>query len=417
MELKKVFERKKPLISPEEQESFRELGKEMIFTEEVDLPLSKENIPAISEAMQQQFINIQTERRRRNLESINRFEARFLTSEQIEQRNKEHYIFTPSMMDLPEREFLWHLYVRFGMTSVFDQGNGYDSRGFTPKLAKYDNEENVETNCVGLTTMFGAYCKKRGLKVELGITPDHPMVIVEAEGVQYIVDGQRPPIKLHGVFDEKDGYKIYHVSPDDREGGLEDEKSGNPIDQKFIIVHDFNRAVMYEVLENISIFKSVANNEEVDLVPGSRREVYELSKKYAEVLKKGDWRSMQQKLFPEIERSFVENKDAWTEEIERMKDFRKQEKKNSLMLDLLFLAQNETHFKDKDFNESQNAIRSMSKEYKDDIKAFFIYGFEFGPDIPEDIKNFFTFLRTALQKQDLEVAKYIRDRIWNKINE
>jgi hypothetical protein len=419
MKFMERFEKKQPLISKEEQVAFQELGKEIIFTEDVDLSLTPENIPALSEAVQQQFIDIQEKRRRKNMMEFYQITRAYplVTGEEWKEKIKEYDVFTPSLMKLSEKDFLTHMYLHFGMTVHFDQGNGYDSRGFTPKLAQYENEENVEANCVGYTTQFGAYCKKRGLKIELGVTPDHPVVIAEADGKKYIVDGQLPPVELHGVFEQKDGYKIYRVSSEDRieRLGKEEGEEDEPLDQKLIMVHDFNQAVMYEVFENVAIFSDIAKDAEADTVPGSRREVHEAAKKHAGVLQKADWRSMQAKLFPTIERSFAENKTEWDEEISRMKDFRKKERKDSVMLDILFTAQNETSLKGVPFKEAQKDIREMSHKYKNEIKAFFIYSFEWSAVVPDDIKAFFTSIKGALNKEDVEVAKYIRDRIWSKI--
>ncbi len=207
-----------------------------------------------------------------------------------------------------------HKVIEKNIRSIYFLEPGYFGWGFTPKIASdyeveqqktgEDHKIRLNYNCFGNAAYIGAICRKRGLVTRFGMTPDHPFIIVDLPDGPYLYDMSRPR-KMYGTFEERNGYSVY----------IPDRK--DKLAQKLILVHDFRRALIYEILENVEALRRTlaASDDKVQLLLGELKHGLQLAEEYRSVVTKTSWSQLQHKLFPEISRSFYENKDAWEKEM------------------------------------------------------------------------------------------------------
>ncbi|MES2416300.1 MAG: hypothetical protein V4504_01210 [Patescibacteria group bacterium] len=360
------------------QEAFKNLANKLIFTEPTDMLINKENIKAISQKIQDESIdlddNLQTERRRatNRLIGIKTEVPKFSMLEGI--------------INKSEKDFLEDISATTIALNVIDDGVQYHTWGFTPKLAKNAGEKDINRNCFGMTTFIGALCNKRGIKIDMGITPDHPYVIAYLEDGSYIADGQNKLKKLTGNFEEHGNYKIYRPTKEDK------------LLTKMIMIEDFDQALIYETFENIEILRQISLGKKDITLPGSYEEGMKIADENKELLQKIDWRDMQKKLFPEIHKSFIENKKDWEEEIKRMGDKRKQYFAENTFFEMSEDAKKFVLLRE-DLKDKWKDINLVFKKHKEEIIEFLFKNIDFKKTTPDEVKLYFYYIKSQVEKK------------------
>ena len=393
------FFEKKNEIPKNYQEAFKALASELIFTEKFDLDITPENLIMISRKIQEDFIkldeDLQNQRRDELHELINWKAMAVLikegapegpAKEDFQMVEKEH-------MEMPEDAFLERKTAYFGAMQTIDQFVNYYGWGFTPALAKDAGKLSIGRNCFGYTISLGALCRRRGIKIDMGISTDHPYVIAYLKEGPWLADGQTEPRKILGKFEDHGNYKIYRPAKEDK------------IDAEMIMVEDFDKGVIYEVLENMEALRQISIGGEAVLQPNSLEVGKEIAEKHKETLRKIDWKDLQAKLLPDVKKSFDDNKKEWLHEVERIADLRERHHAENIFHSLLKFAQQATSFAGKDFQEGQKAILLEAQNYKTEIADLIFRNKSLPENVPADTKNFFNSLAESIKGAPPEIAK------------
>ncbi len=244
----------------------------------------------------------------------------------------------------------------------------------------------------------------------MGITPDHPYVIAYLDDGTYIADGQNDLKKLSGDFEEHGNYKIYRPTKEDK------------LLTKMIMVEDFDQAVVYETLENMEILRRISFGEKGITLPGSYEEGIKIADENKELLQKIDWRDMQKKLFPEIHKSFIENKKDWEEEIKRISDKRKQYYAENIFFEISGPAKEFVLLRE-DLKDKWEGIEIVFKKHKKEIIEFLNKNIPFKETTPDEVKLYFYFIKSQVEKKEdneiisKDVYKVIENLLFDKTPE
>jgi len=379
------------------QEAFQDLANKLIFTESTDIEINKENIKAISEKIQQEYIHLYEDLQIERTQDIYNFFG-------IEKEKRNFLLVREDKMKMSERDFIEYVTAMLTAHRVVDCDVDYYNWGFTPKLAQMAEGLKIGKNCFGTTTFVGSLCKKRGINIDMGITPDHPYVIAYLPDGIYALDGQSKEQKLSGKFEDHGSYKIYRTTEED------------DILAKMIMVQNFDNAVLYEILENMEVLRQVSLDKKGVVLPGSYESGAKIASDNKEIVQKINWKDLQSKLFPEISKSFLDHKEEWSQEVSRMASKRKKFYAENIFIDIAQDAQQETSFREQEFGEGQKALGTLFKQYKNEIVQFLKNNVNFNDSVPEDVKNYFTYLKTEVGKQkESEIATEVYDLIENKL--
>lgn len=360
------------------QEAFADVLNKLVFTEPANIPITRENVKTISQKIQDEYIYIHEELQ---MERRNMF--KFLHDETKEPRYK---LLGEKEMDMSEEDFLENFIETIRAINVVDDGHNYYSWGFTPKLAEGIDKGSISKNCFGMTTFIGALCQKRGLKVDMGITPDHPYVFVHTKNGIYIADGQTKTQKTIGFFEEHGDYKIYRPTKED------------DVLTNMIMVENFDDAVVYAILENIEVLRQVSLGNKDITLPGSYEKGMEIANENKELLQKVNWKDMQKKLFPEIDKSFLDNIGEWSTEVKKVSEHRKESFIQHLFMGLSHKALGETSFKGKS-EEELIEMGNMFLKYGNEIMQFLKNGISFDGTVPDDVQKYFSSIKAGAEEQ------------------
>jgi hypothetical protein len=360
------------------QEAFTDVLNKLVFTEPANISITRENVKTISQKIQDEYIDLddslQTKRRAylNNMFKIKEEEPKFSILAQA--------------MDKPEKDFIEHMTMITGAYQQIDDGVQYYNWGFTPKLAQNANGKDIGRNCFGVTSFIGAACKKRGIKIDMGITPDHPYVVAYLDDGVYLADGQNHLQKVSGSLEEHGDYKIYRPTEEDK------------LLQKMIMIENFDDAVVYAVLENIEVLRQVSLGNKDITLPGSYEKGVEIATANKELLQKVDWKDVQKKLFPEIDKSFLDNINEWSTEVKKVSEHRKESFIQHLFIELSHKALSETSFKDKT-EEELAEMGKLFQQHEKEILQFLKIGAPFAETIPDDIQKYFSSIKAGAEKQ------------------
>ena len=325
------------MMTSEQQDAWRRISTGLIFVDPVDMDLTKLNVPWISEALQSQFINVmddkydkmQSEFRLiiKNIEfTIN---AMTEVTGAITPPDKEKDInwnWTATSASERENRKMSTVHIDPNKTAtenvqslltsiylkVYDGSNdSYNGVGFTPKLCAASSGQ-AGVNCFGSNMYLGAMLNMIGIKPYLGMSSDHPCIFAEVDGKTWLYDAIGRSRIARGTVYECDGYFIYKPRKID---GRE---------HRMMFVHDYDRAIVYEVLENLKAFRSYLLGNEESLLPYTRKAVTEAIEPFGEDLMACDWGAIQAEIFPEIHRSFLMHKE-WKSELLRMQTRRRRQ--------------------------------------------------------------------------------------------
>jgi hypothetical protein len=252
-------------------------------------------------------------------------------------------------------------------------------------------------NCFGTNIFVGAFCKRADITVSMGITADHPVLFTEIEGQTFLVDGIGSKFnKAFGKTEDHGTYKIYYPTKED---GLL---------HQMVMVHDFNNAVVYETLENLQAYKESLTLPST-LLPHKRTEALKLAEKHASLFEKGDWRKMQRVLFPEIYKSFTDNKEEWLKEVLRMRNEREENNIYEIFTPIAGDAVKYAGWHNLTQEEIGKSEMNNIKKYGLEIYNYFYNDTPLSTEIPEDIRKFYNKLFEGIAKQDKNTQILLKD--------
>lgn len=396
-----------PTIPLAYEEAFEELGQKLIFNKPFDLRVSRENIGLISRKIQDEFIDLEDENQRLMRNHLHRLishikivdkdgELALDNSDSDEEFVEPDYesVFNQIINTVKtDEEFLERITHHYVGTPVYDDSHKYYGWGFTPKLAKRPSEDfkesgihEISRNCLGTVIGLGAYLNKKGFTFDMGITPDHPFAVVYLNNEIYFADigGLK---KINGKLEDHGSYKIYRPVDEDK------------ILQHIIIIQNFDDSVLYEVLENMEVLRRMSLGDNVANLPNTKDEGLKIAEENKDTLQKINWKDLQARLFPEIVKSFIENKEEWSKEVDYIVQQRPQQYAQNIFFTAAMEAQRKTSFADKSFQEGQIALLDEFKKYNTDIVDFMRKGIPFKEAVPEDTKNFFLTLKNEIIKE------------------
>ena len=394
-------------IPKNHQEAFKNLANKLIFTEPVDINITKENVKEISQKIQEEYIKLDINLLDKRKQQINSFLGTLKLDLDEEEYDNNDYPLIEDKNKISDKEFLEDFLNLFRAKRGVDDSIGYYPWGFTPKLSQNIEDFEIGKNCFGITTFMGSVCKKRGIDVELGITPDHPYVIANLPDGTYALDGQTKTKKLEGVLEDHGNYKIYRTTEEDN------------ILTKMIMIQNFDNAVVYEILENMEVLRQVSLGKTGITLPGSYESGIKIASDNKEVLQKINWKDLQNELFPEIIKSFSDCKEEWSQEVSRVASRRKEFHAENIFVKIAYKAQGETSFKEQDFREGQKALGVLFKTHKNEIIQFLKENVNFNDSVPEDVKKYFSYLKTEVEKQKesgviADIYNIIEDKLVDK---
>ncbi len=404
------------------QEAFSELSKKLIFTEPIDIKLSKENIGLISRKIQNEFIHLEDSNQKlmrnhlysliKNIKIINTNDNSVETP-----MSSEEYSIAPDYETVynqilnrtkTEEEFLEQFTDFYVKPPVYDASHQYDGWGFTPKLAKKPDEDfkdagthKVTRNCLGTIIGLGAYFNKKGFKFDMGITPDHPYAVVYLSSGTYFADISGVQ-KITGNLEDHGTYKIYRPTGED------------DIVQRMVVIHNFDNGVLYETLENMEVLRRMSLGDSIQNLPNTKEEGLIIAEENKEILQKINWKDLQARLFPEISKSFLENKEEWAKEVDYIARERPKQYAQNVFFKAAIFAQRETTFKGEPFKESQLVLLKEFKKFQTEIIEFIRFGVPFGPKVSENTKNYFTSIKDEILKEKSPETRELVNQIIEK---
>jgi hypothetical protein len=381
-------------ITPEEQEAWERLSNELIFTHHVGVPIAPEYVTEISEEIQDDFVELKEAERHQQITGLIALLDKHLGGHHSSNLGDQMSMLDSDTLKSSPQEFIAKFKKSLSMET---SDSGYFGWGFTPKLAsKGQDEIKIQMNCLGQAITLGGYCKKVGIRVEMGITPDHPYVIANIDGKKYLIDNTGEPKDLTDGLEQKDGYSIYRPQREN----LEETQN------RMIIIQDFDQAVLYQTLENFAVLSNLARDEHIYILPGSKTEGENIAREHREALLQTDWQELQTKLFPNLVKSFHENSEEWSKEIQRVKNLRVKQYKGTVLSDAFHNAIKLTSMKDTDFDNAFPEIIKQARVFKDVVMLYLRNGIEMNNDVPKDLILFFQSVREFIEKEDKQ-AKVI----------
>lgn len=405
MLFKNSFENHKNNENREGKKAFERLAKELIFTENREVDLCVENIPRISISIQEELMRLSNQARANFLSSYHDLIVRLDKMDESNDSKKAGLLEEQSIMGAHRRiieqkgEKMVSLESLKSICMLFygiRSGDGYYGYGFTPALVAENSKdpEQFRLNCLGVTASLGAYCKSIGFDLKMVITPDHPSLLVDVEGKKYLIDISQPEIISDDCIEEMDGYSIIRY------------------DERLMMVHDFDKGYLYEVLENFSVLRNIVLNRSHDFLPGSEKEGRELAERHKDVLCAYDWHKLQLEFFPDIEKSFQENESLWKAEIERVRDVRREQYVDTKMLEAIKFAIKADHeMSRKGQSEANEEIRDLSREYRDDILNFLRQDTVLPDGMPVSLIIFYKSIKEFLNGED----GWVKDGVFSRI--
>ncbi|HRH30504.1 MAG TPA: hypothetical protein PK886_00340 [Candidatus Paceibacterota bacterium] len=310
-------------LSPEDVLAFKDILNALVFKEPRNVAVNKNTILDISQLIQNDFIdvfNLKYSKYRTKTNNI--INSINLTTETLAGKwktpdNKSKKVlktkwkyFNLSEAKKDPKKYLESIIANFAVWIGGNVTNMHAKTGFTPKIMSQTNSEIGGLNCLGTNLLLGSFIKKLGLPMEFALTTEHPFMLVEIDNQKYIVDGIGGLHKAEGSFSFLLTHSIYY--PTDREYPL----------YSIAYVGDFDKLVIYEILENFQALKEHLQGNTKALLPGYKEDANKTIQEYRELILKGNWRKIQHAWFSDINSYFEENSKIWTEEFIRVRKLR-----------------------------------------------------------------------------------------------
>lgn len=390
-----------------EQESFDGIANALIFSTPQRLLISRENVSQISELIQKDFLEIHKKNKDSALDSLRD------ALEHLQSMEDELTSLSSNQQKLSDT-----LDEDDSTSPLSMDGNGeismnyeYTGWGFTPKLAqniaRADSilATNISLNCFGNAIILGSELKEKGNKPFLCVSVDHPEVCEIEDGSIKFFNSTTSAHTQEGMLIDCEGYKIFRLH-------TESEST-----QEFFFVFDFNRAVLYEILENLEVLRRMSLGENVTNLPGTYNSGMVIAHEYAEVLQTMDWSKLQDKLFPEIVRAFKEHDVEFNAHTEAVRLKRLDYLTTRILRKSLVTAQRATSFSTVDFDIAQLALIQKSRMVQTQVASFLINDTPFDASTDTDVVSFYGALKASVvhESQELDSSQEIQQRIYKRI--
>jgi hypothetical protein len=303
-------------LSPEDALAFKDILNALVFKEPRDIIVSKDTILDISQLIQDDFIDVFNEKydkfikKNRNLLTVDsralhkktsKLKFKLTKSIKNEMIPKKFFDSTKEVRDIrKEIKRILCYFIKSSGKSV----NMYNKVGFTPKIMSMNKNPIGGLNCMGTNLLLGSFLKKIGLQVKLAITAEHPFLVTEIENRNILVDGvfhKKSPLYANGAWKHAPNYSVYYPY-------------AHEYPYNISYVGNFDKMVVYETLENLQAMKEFLEGNRKALLPGYIESFEELLPNFKDLIQKGNWRRIQNTLFPEIYFYFLEHASEWKKE-------------------------------------------------------------------------------------------------------
>ena len=314
---------------------FSRLARDLILVDKRTLFFS--TIDQICEYIELDFIAQYNSMRKRYSDSQKDFMKAFkiidnnndiVSTHEFTNLEEEISYFDKPDFDLSESQFIVH---HTTLLTLISGDNTYHPWAFTPKLTQ-NSEQEFCTNCFGSSAILGAYYRSRGIKVQFGITPDHPCLIINLDDDFYICDNGGM-YKALGLITDYGAYKIYKPSDSD-----EEKFSG------LIIIFPFSRGLLYEILENMEVLRRISSGEHKVKLPGSQQKGLELVLRHQKLLNLCDWKELQSHIFSDLAQAFITHDEEWNIAVKKTHDLRSEQYGGKVLNEIFTKAQGVTDF-------------------------------------------------------------------------
>lgn len=377
-------------LNRKEQAAFSELADTLIFETPAHFKLTRKNVPELSRYVQESFrVQDESHEQAKNefIQDLMMDALRGLRTavgadtpdtEQVTKKEEGQVEKKIDERSVTEKILTAvQLYIS-GHGKQYWQSQGYGAWGFTPKLAAMrtkDYERPYEKdgkNCFGVVQGLGAFLNNMGLPFEMGITADHPFVVVEIEGKTYLASlfGVH---EAKGTFETRDGYKMYAPSPEDK------------LPYKLMTVWNFDEALVYELLENFEVLRQMSLGNEVESLPGTEESGMKLAEQHRGVLQGASWRTIQEKVTPKLATYFREHQAEWGPEVKRINMARHI---NHSFVEITKAGQSATSLKDASPEAFRKEFLPVAKANGQAIVNFIVSDVEFDSEVPADVVLF-----------------------------
>ncbi len=398
-------------ISRNEQQAFKGLADALIFNEPLECELNTKNLPRIAQKLRNEMIDLDTRSQRKaRVYSETLFAGLEFNGKKIfpeENRTVTDYELNGFLREIhgqirsSDRTFMIGFTNSYAKRDPIYQQYMYDKWGFTPRLAELKRKDDhefltkvaVRKNCFGTTLGLGSYFGVRGLKFDLAITADHPYVVVYLGKETYLAS-LGLPIKMHNKIIECDGYKTYRPHPKDN------------LPHSFMVIHDFDRGILYETLENMEMLRLISKGVDVTRLPRTFEEGFEVADMHREILQRTNWKILATKLFPEITRSLLENKEDWQHELDHIIPLRKELHAQNVYFKASIEAQKSTFYKNFEFRQGQLALMKEFKMHGKEIIDFLRRDIPFiDIFISDNVRLYFKVIKEHFEKETSEIKE------------
>ncbi len=253
----------------------------------------------------------------------------------------------------------------------------YSAWGFTPKLSDYEDTACLLLNCFGRSLLFGAFCRARGMNVDLGIGADHPHAIVHINNQAYTIDESSELIVLKGNFEDCNGYKTYR------------RHSSENIIANLLIVYSFDEAIVYEILENMETLRRTSLGTHTHFLPETEIESETFAATHATTLQLANWKEFQTYLFPTLSAAMNNHNKEWEKQRYNVAQKRSDQYYHGIIEKIVNSAFQKTAFTTKHFTTVHWALIDESCTYYEEIIAWIRYGTSMPKTVPKPIRKYF----------------------------
>ena len=369
------------------QEAFRSLANALIFTNPVDITISRKNIRSISQKIQEQFIGLDTSHQ----EQLDKLFT-------LDGAPINRCILSDRYLQMDDVQFVEDFSKTFKYFQGISDDIGYNGWGCTPRLASGANGMTIARNCLGIITTLGAYFKKKDIAIEFGVGADHPFIFAYITDGTYVTDGFYPRKIVTSLYDYG-SYKLYR--PNDEEKIL----------HRMMFVFNFDDAVLYEILESMEALRRMSLGEKGIHLPGTYEAGMAIAEPHAELLQRINWKDLQAHLFPEMTAAFKNHRQEWSEEVSFIHTHRKKQDVAHLLAQSINLAMEELNYASPDeggFKKSLHHVLVAASAYETEVSVFLREGKTFSDEVHPDVVDFFSILDQKLRKVGIAAAVIVR---------
>jgi hypothetical protein len=388
-------------LTKDEVRAFGELANALIFIEPTNIELGPDTITEISHCIQKDFLiliargDIQLHGIRDSiLGGLDNLIAEFATEN--EAPSKEKLLFRPlaesinrgnvddyfHKSDIGEKmNFVTRAHFRAHIST-----DAYSAIGFTPALSVKHLKADpgyYYPNCAGRAIMEGAAYRMRlpSNEVFMILAPDHPDTIRIANGRfrknynDHMFQGYIKPI---GHLFE------FRPAPND-----------NILSQLSLIVN-FDRAVIYEILENMEFLRQVSLGNVTRFLPKSRADMERIANENANLLQVIEWKKIQQKLFPDIAAYIQQNIEEWNHSIDYAAKLRRIFHTKDRIGGALAIAADQIFTRPYSKDEAREDMFSAMQQNKESVSYFLEEDIIFSNTGNEKMENYVKAFKEAL---------------------